>query len=135
MSDGKDKERQIARWLTSHPAWPYGPVVTARSVSGGLARGEDLLRADGDRLPISIEIKHWKSYRPAEWLEQARSQADGRPYVVIWSPPNGLLVRARVLIPDVHESPAEGWSERWLAFWVQDPLWRYAWQDGEADAA
>ncbi|MCA1782022.1 MAG: hypothetical protein LC679_07565 [Intrasporangiaceae bacterium] len=70
---------------------------------------------------MSIEIKHVKSYRPAEWLEQAREQADGRPYVVIWSPPNGRLERSRVMIPDIPASPVEGWSERWLAFWVEAP--------------
>jgi hypothetical protein len=122
MSDGKQKERDIARYLSNHPRWPFGPVVTARSVSGGTARGEDLLRPNGERLPVSIEIKHVKAYRPAEWLEQARGQADGREYVVIWAPPNGRLERARVLVPDRLSSPVEGWSERWLAFWVEAPL-------------
>ena len=121
MSDGKNLERRITRWLSDHPQWTLGPVVTARSRSGGMAAGEDLLRADGTRLPISIEIKHVTSYRPAEWLEQAQSQADGRHYVVIWSPPHGRLERARVLIPDVPAMPALGWVERWLAFWVSDP--------------
>lgn len=122
MSDGKSKEREIARWLSAHPHWPFGKVVTARSVSGGTARGEDLLRPDGRRLPISIEIKHVASYRPGEWLEQARDQAEGRHYVVIWAAPHSRLERARVLIPDDRDYPVNGWSERWLAFWVGDPL-------------
>jgi hypothetical protein len=119
VRDGKQKERNLARWLSNHPDWPYGPVVTARSLSGGTAVGEDLLRADGTRLPVSIEIKDIKEFRPDLWLTQAKSQADGRPYVVIWSPPHSRLDRAWVLVPD--RPPSEGWSKRWLRFWVGEP--------------
>ena len=33
-----------------------------------------------------------------------------------------LLTYTRVLVPDKLSSPVEGWSERWLAFWVEAPL-------------
>ena len=127
MSDGKQKERDIARWLTAHPAWTYGPVVTARSLSGGLARGEDLARADGSRLPISIEIKHHKSRatfgRVAGWLEQSHLQADGRPYVVMHATPNRALEAVDVYTPWVFREPATGWWSTPLAFWVQQPIY------------
>ena len=127
MSDGKQKERDIARWLTTHPAWTYGPVVTARSVSGGLARGEDLLRADGSRLPVSLEIKHVAGRatfgRVAAWLEQAHLQSDGRPYAVIHATPGRELRTADVYTPWDLSSPATGWWSTPLAFWVQQEVW------------
>ena len=127
MSDGKQKERDIARWLTTHPAWPYGKVVTARSLSGGLARGEDLLRADGTKLPVSVEVKAWKGratfQRVATWLEQSHSQADGRPYCVVHVVPNRQLKMADVYVPWDLSSPATGWWSTPLAFWVQQPIY------------
>ena len=127
MSDGKQKERDIANWLTTHPAWPYGKVVTARSLSGGLARGEDLLRADGTKLPVSVEVKAWKGratfQRVADWLEQACDQADGRPYVVVHVVPNRQLKMADVYVPWDLSSPATGWWSTPLAFWVQQPVY------------
>jgi len=127
VSDGKQKERDIARWLSSHPAWPYGPVVTARSVSGGLARGEDLLREGGAQLPVSIEIKAWKGratfQRVATWLEQSHSQAAGRPYCVVHAIPNRQVRFADVYTPWDLSSPATGWWSTPLAFWVQQPVY------------
>lgn len=123
MRDGKEAERRIARWLTDHPAWTSGPVVTARSLSGGLARGEDLLRADGGRLPVSIEIKNWAGRatfgKVAWWLEQAHEQADGRPYVAMHAVPNRQIETVDVYTPWDLSSPATGWWSTPLAFWVQ----------------
>ena len=127
MSDGKQKERDIANWLTTHPAWPYGKVVSARSLSGGLARGEDLMRADGSQLPVSCEIKHWSGratfQRVADWLEQSYSQASGRPYVVMHAIPHRKLETVDVYVPWDLSSPATGWWSTPLAFWVQQPIY------------
>lgn len=127
MRDGKEAERRVARWLTAHPAWPYGPVVTARSLSGGLARGEDLARKDGGRLPVSIEIKHHAGRatfgRIAAWLEQAQSQADSRPYCVMHAIPNRAIETVDVYVPWNLGEPAEGWWCTPLAFWVQQPVY------------
>ena len=126
MSDGKQAERRVARWLSDHPAWTYGRVVTARSLSGGLARGEDLLRADGGRLPVSLEVKHVAGRatfgRVAAWLEQAHTQADGRPYAVVHVTPGRELRTADVYTPWDLSSPATGWWSTPLAFWVQQPI-------------
>ena len=127
MSNGKDAERRVARWLSEHPAWRYGNVVSARSLSGGLARGEDLLRADGTKLPVSFELKHVSGratfQRVADWLEQACDQADGRPYVVVHVVPNRQLKMADVYTPWDLSSPATGWWSTPLAFWVQQPVY------------
>ena len=127
MSNGKDAERRVARWLSTHPAWPFGDVVTARSLSGGLARGEDLLRADGTLLPVSIEVKHVSGratfQRVADWLEQSYSQANGRPYCVVHVVPNRELRFAEVYAPWEMSSPAAGWWSTPLAFWVQQPVY------------
>ena len=116
----------MARWLSDHPAWPYGRVVTARSLSGGLARGEDLLRADGGRLPVSLEVKHVAGRatfgRVATWLEQAHTQSHGRPYAVIHATPGRELRTADVYMAWDMSSPATGWWSTPLAFWVQQPI-------------
>jgi len=130
VRDGKEAERRVARWLSDHPAWTSGPVVTARSLSGGLARGEDLVRADGGRLPVSVEVKNHTGRatfgRVANWLEQAHSQADGRGYCVVHVIPHTKLETADVYTPWDLSSPATGWWSTPLAFWVQQqPFYAY----------
>ena len=79
MRDGKEAERRVARWLSEHPAWRYGHVVTARSLSGGLARGEDLLRADGTKLPVSIELLFGQYGRIRVPPHRCRGRGRGHP--------------------------------------------------------
>ena len=125
----KQRERDIAAYLSSHPSLEgWGKVVRAASISGGLNRGEDLLREDGTRLPVSIEIKHGYGSRPsmqlvADWLEQSHRQSHGLPYVVVHAPKHVQVRNCLVYSPWDHGSPATGWWSTPLAFWVQQEVW------------
>jgi hypothetical protein len=116
---GNRIEVVIARYLTDHGPW--GEVITTRNAMDGVRRGDDLClgpKHDPRPLPVSIEVKGARRDQPdPAWLEQARDNAGGRPYVVIWRPNSGPIGRSWVLSP---ESDG-GWSARWLEQWVRQP--------------
>lgn len=71
---GKRAEQAVARWLRDH-GWH---AITSRAASG-MQKGDDLVTNTG----VSWEVKDHAKMEVAAWVDQARSNADGKPAVVM----------------------------------------------------
>jgi len=72
VSAWKDLERRVCRALGAERRPSIGPT--------GWARGSD----DDGTAPFAVECKRTTRYQlRRQWIEQARRQADGRPWLLV----------------------------------------------------
>ena len=115
---GNRTELVVAKFLTDHDVFG-GKVITTRQAMAGVRRGDDLCFKDGTPLPVSIEVKGTRQQQPdPAWLVQAATNAQGRPWVVIWRPQDGPVGRSWVI-----EGTPDDFTLRWLGQWVRQPVW------------
>jgi hypothetical protein len=98
---GKRAEQEVARYLTG----VTGEFVTsARNVSGGRQRGSDLVTLTDHEVLFtvhgwSIEVKYEAKEARTRWCKQAKKDAPGRLWAVVWKRPNRPIEQAHVYLP------------------------------------